>query len=103
MPHFAANLTMMYGEHAFLDRFKAAARDGFRAVEFLFPMNSMFVKSVRDSMRTVSRRLCSTPRRVIGKKASGVLPLCQDARRNSKRAFAARWNTLRFSETSGCT
>jgi 2-dehydrotetronate isomerase len=37
MPRFAANLTMMYGEHAFLDRFAAAARDGFRAVEFLFP------------------------------------------------------------------
>ena len=37
MPRFAANLTMMYGEHAFLDRFEAAARDGFRAVEFLFP------------------------------------------------------------------
>ncbi len=37
MPKFAANLTMMYGEHAFLDRFGAAARDGFEAVEFLFP------------------------------------------------------------------
>jgi hydroxypyruvate isomerase len=37
MPRFAANLTMMYGEHAFLDRFEAAAQDGFRAVEFLFP------------------------------------------------------------------
>jgi len=37
MPRFAANLTMMYGEHAFLDRFEAAASDGFRAVEFLFP------------------------------------------------------------------
>ncbi len=37
MPRFAANLTMMYGEHAFLDRFEAAARDGFAAVEFLFP------------------------------------------------------------------
>jgi hydroxypyruvate isomerase len=37
MPRFAANLTMMYGEYAFLDRFAAAARDGFRAVEFLFP------------------------------------------------------------------
>jgi hydroxypyruvate isomerase len=37
MPKFAANLTMMYGEHAFLDRFGAAARDGFKAVEFLFP------------------------------------------------------------------
>lgn len=37
MPNFAANLTMMYQEHAFLDRFAAAARDGFTAVEYLFP------------------------------------------------------------------
>ena len=37
MPRFAANLTMMYTEHGFLDRFAAAARDGFTAVEYLFP------------------------------------------------------------------
>jgi 2-dehydrotetronate isomerase len=37
MPRFAANLTMMYGEHPFLERFAAAANDGFTAVEFLFP------------------------------------------------------------------
>src|SRR6185369_12756812 len=37
MPKFAANLSMLYPEHAFLDRFEAAARDGFRAVEYLFP------------------------------------------------------------------
>jgi len=37
MPRFAANLTMMYQEHSFLDRFAAAARDGFTAVEYLFP------------------------------------------------------------------
>ena len=37
MPRFAANLTMMYAEHAFLDRFAAAAADGFTAVEYLFP------------------------------------------------------------------
>lgn len=37
MPKFCANLTMLYGEHAFLDRFAAAAADGFRGVEFLFP------------------------------------------------------------------
>jgi 2-dehydrotetronate isomerase len=37
MPRFAANLTMMYLEHAFLDRFEAAARDGFTFVEYLFP------------------------------------------------------------------
>ena len=37
MPRFAANLSMMYVEHAFLDRFSAAAADGFTAVEYLFP------------------------------------------------------------------
>lgn len=37
MPQFAANLTMMYNEHAFLDRFAAAGKDGFAGVEFLFP------------------------------------------------------------------
>ena len=37
MPRFAANLSMMYVEHPFLDRFAAAAADGFRAVEYLFP------------------------------------------------------------------
>ena len=37
MPRFVANLTMMYTEHSFLDRFGAASRDGFMAVEYLFP------------------------------------------------------------------
>ena len=37
MPRFAANLSMLYNEHAFLDRFAAAAKDGFQAVEYLFP------------------------------------------------------------------
>ncbi len=37
MPRFAANLSMMFNEHPFLDRFDAAAKAGFKAVEFLFP------------------------------------------------------------------
>jgi hydroxypyruvate isomerase len=37
MPHFAANLTMLFTELPFLERFKAAADAGFTAVEFLFP------------------------------------------------------------------
>ena len=37
MPRFAANLSMLYPEHEFLDRFAAAAADGFKAVEYLFP------------------------------------------------------------------
>ena len=37
MAKFAANLTMMFTEVDFLDRFGAAARAGFKAVEYLFP------------------------------------------------------------------
>ncbi len=37
MLRFAANLSMLYNEHAFVDRFAAAAADGFSAVEYLFP------------------------------------------------------------------
>ncbi|MBU2329215.1 MAG: hydroxypyruvate isomerase family protein [Alphaproteobacteria bacterium] len=37
MPKFAANLSMMFNEVPFLDRFTAAAECGFSAVEYLFP------------------------------------------------------------------
>ncbi|MFU2089621.1 2-oxo-tetronate isomerase [Avibacterium avium] len=37
MPKFAANLTMMFNEVPFLDRFEAAAKAGFRYVEYLWP------------------------------------------------------------------
>ena len=37
MPKFAANLTMLFNEVEFMDRFAAAAKAGFRAVEYLFP------------------------------------------------------------------
>lgn len=37
MPKFAANLTMMFNEVPFPQRFAAAAKAGFKAVEFLFP------------------------------------------------------------------
>jgi hydroxypyruvate isomerase len=35
MPRFSANLTMLFNEHVFLDRFAAAARAGFKAVEYV--------------------------------------------------------------------
>src|SRR3982074_1247186 len=44
MPKFAANLTMLFGELPFLDRFAAAKAAGFSGVEFLFPYD--FEKAV---------------------------------------------------------
>jgi hydroxypyruvate isomerase len=52
MPRFAANLTLLYGEHTFLDRFAAAAKDGFAAVEYLFPYAfeaRVLAQSLRDN------------------------------------------------------
>lgn len=40
MPRLTANLTMMYAEHFFLDRFQAAAGTGSRASNSCSPMNS---------------------------------------------------------------
>ena len=37
MPQFAANLTMLFNEYPFMERFEKAAKSGFQAVEFLFP------------------------------------------------------------------
>src|SRR5256885_10114162 len=37
MPRFAANLTMLFTDRPFLERFDAAVRNGFRAVEYMFP------------------------------------------------------------------
>ena len=54
MPRFAANLSMMYTEHAWLDRPAAAARDGFRAVEFQFPYA---VDRIELSKRTADQGL----------------------------------------------
>ena len=51
MLRFAANLTMLYGEHQFLDRFGAAAADGFEGVEYLFPYDfpkEMLVERLRQ-------------------------------------------------------
>jgi len=47
MPRFAANLSMMYTEHPFIERFAAAKRDGFEAVEYLFPYEHPSAELVR--------------------------------------------------------
>ena len=51
MPNLAANLTMMFQEHDFLDRFKAAANAGFKGVEYLFPYD-YDVNHLADLLKT---------------------------------------------------
>ena len=55
MPRFAANLTMMFQEHTFMDRFAAAAAAGFDAVEYLFPYDfdmSQIAVSLQENQLT---------------------------------------------------
>ena len=68
MPKFAANLTMLFTEVPFLDRFDLAAQAGFRAVEFLFPyaFDAQQIRSrlVANGLRLV---LHNQPRRRLGR------------------------------------
>lgn len=50
MTKLAANLSMLFTEHAFLDRFGAAAQAGFEGVEFLFPY-AFEVKQIADRLQ----------------------------------------------------
>jgi hydroxypyruvate isomerase len=51
MPKFAANLTMLFGEYDFLDRFAACKEVGFRYVEYLFPYD-YDAETLRDRLDT---------------------------------------------------
>jgi len=51
MPRFAANLTYLFQERPFLDRFEAAAEAGFEGVEVLFPYDDATTEIVRRLRR----------------------------------------------------
>jgi len=87
MPKFAANLSMMYQEHDFLDRFAAAADDGFKGVEFLFPYDfSPADIKVRLDARGLTQVLFNCPPGdwSKGERGMGSLPGRED---DFKRAF----------------
>jgi hydroxypyruvate isomerase len=56
VPKFAANLTMLFTEVPFLDRFAAAAAAGFDAVEFMFPYD-FEAAAIADALATHSLEL----------------------------------------------
>jgi hydroxypyruvate isomerase len=61
MPRFAANLTMLFNEVPFLDRFERAAKAGFDAVEFLFPyafpVNELKMRLADNGLKLVLHNL----------------------------------------------
>jgi 2-dehydrotetronate isomerase len=86
MPRFAANLTMMYTEHAFLDRFAAAAKDGLEGVEFLFPYDFAAAEiKARLDEHGLTQALFNAPPGdwVAGERGMASLPGREDAFRRS--------------------
>lgn len=82
MPRFAANLSYLFGEHRFLDRFAAAARAGFRAVECLYPYDH----DAADLRRALDRHgLCQVLLNVppggaeLAERGHGAIPGMEDA------------------------
>ncbi len=53
MPKLAANLSMLFTEYKFIDRFEAASRSGFQGVEYLFPYD-FEPKEIADKLNEYS-------------------------------------------------
>ncbi len=99
MPRFAANLTMMFTERPFLDRFDAAADAGFRAVEYLFPYDHAPAEiAVRLQRNGLTQALFNMP---PGDWAAGERGLAAlTGRFDELKAGVA--TALRYAEATGC-
>jgi len=79
MPKFAANLSMLFTEHPFLERFERASAAGFEAVEFLFPYEYDIAAVARELRRNgLELVLFNLP---AGDFAAGDRGLANDPRR----------------------
>ena len=83
MPVFAANLTMMFTELPFPDRFSAAADQGFQWVEFLFPYDFAPEALARALERNGLRQALSICRPATGPPGSAAWPACRAGKKNS--------------------
>jgi hydroxypyruvate isomerase len=91
MPRFAANLTMLFTELPFMQRFAAAAKAGFTGVEYLFPY-AYDKKELAAALRaTACSRCCTTCRPATGQgRARHRLP---SGPRRRVRAKALPWRS----------
>ena len=100
MPRFAANLSMLYNEHAFLDRFAAAAADGFDAVEYLFPYafdRSEIAARLRDHGLTQALFNAPPGNFEAGERGLACLPDRED---DFRRGFVEQ--ALPYAQALGC-
>jgi hydroxypyruvate isomerase len=100
MPRFAANLTFLFNEVPFLDRFTEAAHAGFRAVEFAFPYDYKIEDVVdRAAANNLQVVLFNAPpgNLALGERGVACLP-------GREHEFAAGIsNALRYAKALACT
>lgn len=100
MPKFAANLSMLFTELPFLERFEAAAAAGFRAVEYLFPYD-FGEDEVADRLRSagLEQALFNLPPGdwAAGERGLAALPGREQEFRDSVEV------ALRYAAALGCT
>lgn len=99
MPRFAANLSLMFNEFPFLDRFEAAADAGFKGVEILFPYEHPAAEiSARLKANGLTQVLINMP---PGDFARGERGLAALPGREADFEAAAR-QALAYAEALGC-
>ncbi len=99
MPNFAANLSFLYQDIPFLDRFEAARRSGFKAVEYLFPYDfPAETIAERLTRNGLVQALFNMPPGDWGKGERGIAAL--PGRESEFRDGVAR--ALLYAEVTGC-
>lgn len=100
MPNFAANLTMMFNEREFLDRFGAAAKAGFRGVEYLLPYTHP-AEMLADELHThrLTQVLFNLPAGDWAKGERGIA--CHPDRVSEFRDGVGK--AIEYAHTLGCT
>jgi hydroxypyruvate isomerase len=99
MPRFAANLSMLFTEHPFLERFDHARAAGFEAVEFLFPYEFDIV-AIADALRRneLAPVLFNLP---AGDFSAGDRGLANDPRRDEEFRDGVH-RAIEIATTLGC-
>ena len=98
MPKFSANLSFLYQDLGFLDRFAAAAADGFPAVEYVSPYEHP-AETVAERWANGLSRRCSTCRPATGPAASAASAACPTGSRSSEASVAT---AIRYGQALGC-
>ena len=100
MPKIAANLSLLFPQLPFLDRFAAAAKAGFRYVEYQFPYPFGSARQVADSARAagVEVVLHNLPAGDAAKGDRGIT--CQPGRVSEFREGVER--AIEYAKAAGC-